>query len=202
VRILAIEMSTGEGSLALVSGGTVEVAERFEAVRGQGSRLFPALAEIARTNTRIDVLLVGLGPGSYAGLRAAIAAAMGFGRAGGIPLAGLPSVFGVRGDRFRYLGDARRGALHHAVLEAGRLVEGPGLLDPGAARARVDADPALPLFGPAALPGFPGLEVRIPDAVQLAEAALRIGPGGWVPPPLEPLYLREASVTPPRVLGS
>jgi len=205
VRLLAIEMSTGSGSLAVLGPGGVEFAERFEAVRGQGSRLFPALAEIAAGDARIEWLLVGLGPGSYAGLRVAIAASMGFGLARGIPIAGLPSALGVgvEGSGFRYVGDARRGMLHHARVDGGRLVEGPELLEPGALRARLDVESGAswPLFGPAALAGFSELEVRLPDAVALAGAALRLGPLGWVPAPLEPLYLREASVTPPRPRG-
>ena len=197
--LLAIEMSTGHGSIALLDrDGGIRCEERFEAVRGQGSRLFPVLESLARESAGIGRILVGLGPGSYAGLRVAIAAAAGFGRGLGLPLVGLPSVLGVEGEAFRYVGDARRGALHYARVDGGRIVEGPELVDPEALRARLAAEsPGVPIFGPAPIPGFPELEIRFPDAVTLARAALRLGEAAWTLAPLEPLYLREASVTRP-----
>src|SRR5439155_21842055 len=94
-----------------------------------------------------EKIIVGLGPGSYAGTRIAISAAIGLsavggtssvpsqtlGRHGGRPsieLIGYPSICAMECEEieFAVIGDARRQSFFFARVESRELVEGPTLL--------------------------------------------------------------------------
>ena len=104
---LALETSTSLGSVALLDDETC-VAEsrdcgigspRGASARGRRERhsadLIPAVQKIlAKAKVRaeqVDLWVVGLGPGSFMGIRVGIAAAKGFALATGNPLVGVPS---------------------------------------------------------------------------------------------------------------
>ena len=75
---LAIETSTHQGSLALLHRGEMIFSESCGAGRSHSSLLFAVLERALKAlpeGSRIDLIAVGLGPGSYAGVRIAIAAA-------------------------------------------------------------------------------------------------------------------------------
>jgi len=74
VRTLAIECSTGACSAALFEDGAL-VAGRFELLgRGHAERLVPMVAELPDKGCA-ERIAVGLGPGSFTGVRVALAAA-------------------------------------------------------------------------------------------------------------------------------
>src|SRR5437868_15498506 len=75
--ILAFDTSSAACTAALFDGSGACIARRHERIgRGHSERLVPMLAELldGRTATRI---LVGVGPGSFTGIRVGIAAAHG-----------------------------------------------------------------------------------------------------------------------------
>ena len=206
---LALECSTSRGSVALAETGegAGEVRflwqEEFPAGRGEGGKLFTALENTLRAARAaggpLAEIVVGLGPGSYSGVRQAIAAATGLALATGARLTGYPSTAALPGTPRRYLavGDARRGTLYHTAVEDGVCVAGPELLADLAAWERcVAARPDWPVVAvdsvPEGLP--PETPVGLPSAEALArsEAARR-----WLPP-LEPIYLRAVTVTLPK----
>lgn len=92
---LAIELSTRQGTVALVhAGNTVE-----EALDGGAAHASDALPAFERLRARLglgqalpDCIAVGLGPGSFTGLRVAASTALGLARASGAQLVALPSV--------------------------------------------------------------------------------------------------------------
>src|SRR4051812_34509211 len=92
MTILALETSTSRGSVALWRDGALVLEEVFTADRSHSSALFPILQRARALAPQIDVIAVGLGPGSYAGVRIAISAAMGLAMADGARLLGLASV--------------------------------------------------------------------------------------------------------------
>ena len=92
MTILAIDTTTNRGNIALVRDGSVLLDEFFTADRSQSSDLFPILERARALAGKIDLIAVGLGPGSYAGARIAIATALGLSCALGAELVGLPSV--------------------------------------------------------------------------------------------------------------
>ncbi|MEO7364847.1 MAG: tRNA (adenosine(37)-N6)-threonylcarbamoyltransferase complex dimerization subunit type 1 TsaB [Sphingomicrobium sp.] len=90
--ILAIDTSTAACSVALFDGGGACIAHRDEVIgRGHAERLVPLIDELlgGRAATHI---LVGVGPGSFTGLRVGIAAAQGMAIGWDAELAGLSSL--------------------------------------------------------------------------------------------------------------
>src|SRR5580704_7966632 len=96
MTILALEFSSPQRSVAVLRmGDTPVVAEAIEA-GGRNTTAFgmieKVLAEAKIEREEIDVIVVGLGPGSYTGIRAAISIAQGWRLARGIKLLGVNSV--------------------------------------------------------------------------------------------------------------
>ena len=90
--ILAIDSASAACTAALLTRDGDVIAERHEDIgRGHAERLMPMVAELLgeRTATRI---LVGVGPGSFTGLRVAIAAAHGMAIGWSVPLSGFDSL--------------------------------------------------------------------------------------------------------------
>ena len=90
--ILAFDTSSAACTAALFDGAGVCIARRDEQIgRGHSERLVPMIAELldGRTPNRI---LVGVGPGSFTGIRVAIAAAHGLAIGWGAELAGMSSL--------------------------------------------------------------------------------------------------------------
>ena len=214
MKILAIEFSSERRSVAVVADGFVRA--RAEETGGRNARAFSlierALAEASLPRESIDCLAVGLGHGSYAGIRAAIALAQGWQLARGVRLLGLSTVDclaaqahadGWRG-RVTILLDAQRNEFYLAAYdldsEGPRNVELLRLANLEQAR---DATRTGEVIGsPELLKLFPHGRVLHPDAAtlgRLAEGRTDFTAGER----LEPIYLREVNFVkapPPRVL--
>jgi tRNA threonylcarbamoyladenosine biosynthesis protein TsaB len=95
MTILALEFSSARRSAALAGGGTL-LAEAIEQSGGRGTNAFGLIEEVLAhgkiSREKIEVIAVGLGPGSYTGIRAAIAVAQGWQLARGIKLLGVSSM--------------------------------------------------------------------------------------------------------------
>ena len=95
MTVLALEFSSARRSVALARGGTF-LAEAVEQTGGRGTNAFglieKALADAKIAREEIELIAVGLGPGSYTGIRAAIAVAQGWQLARGTKLLGVSSV--------------------------------------------------------------------------------------------------------------
>lgn len=90
--ILAIDTSTAACTAALFDGDGVCIARRDELIgRGHAERLAPMLAELL-DGTAADTVLVGVGPGSFTGIRVGIAAAHGLAIGWGAALFGMSSL--------------------------------------------------------------------------------------------------------------
>jgi tRNA threonylcarbamoyl adenosine modification protein YeaZ len=90
--LLAFDTSSAACTAALFNGAGECVARADEVIgRGHAERLVPMIAELmdGRAATRI---LVGVGPGSFTGIRVAIAAAHGLAIGWGVELAGMSSL--------------------------------------------------------------------------------------------------------------
>ena len=91
LMLLAFDTSSAACTAALFDGGQC-IARKDERIgRGHSERLVPMIAELldGRAATRI---LVGVGPGSFTGIRVAIAAAHGLAIGWGAELAGMSSL--------------------------------------------------------------------------------------------------------------
>jgi tRNA threonylcarbamoyladenosine biosynthesis protein TsaB len=93
---LALDTSTEWASVALYDGRDVLAEETWHAQRRHGDELFPTIERIlVRTRltlASVDKVAVATGPGSFTGLRVAIAAAQGIARGAGAALIGVSTL--------------------------------------------------------------------------------------------------------------
>jgi tRNA threonylcarbamoyladenosine biosynthesis protein TsaB len=199
MKVLAIELSSTRGSLAW-SDEKGDVKREWPNDRKNSSAFFESLKEVTEECGLPDTIVVGLGPGSYAGTRIAISAAIGLQAAGQARLIGVPSICAIETESEEYgvIGDARRHSFFFARIRTNHLVEGPILFTEDELRkmlGQID----IPIFTAENLPQFAGAELRYPSAVVLARLAREEGGNVFVPP-LEPMYLREPHITVPKNL--
>ena len=198
MTILALEFSSEQRSVALARDGVV-LAEACE-LGGRDTKAFAliekvlAAAKIAREE--IEMIAVGLGPGSYTGIRAAIAVAQGWQLARGVKLLGISSaeclaaqaqaekIFG----RVNVVIDAQRGEFYLATWEisAAARAEIAPLKIVTAAEIAARKNAGEICAGPAAEP------VLFPSATMLVRLAT--GREDFLPgEQLVPIYLREVN---------
>ncbi len=196
---LAIDTSTPHGSVALLDGETLLMNEAFTADRRASSSLFVTLEKVRAGIEHLDQIAVGLGPGSYAGVRISIAAALGLRLAFGAKLVGLPSVAALETESSAYIaiGDARRESFYFSRVEDHVCVEGPLLATEAELAQHLERWAALPLLATAPVPQFPAAQIALPSAAILARLAAETR-GIVATENLEPIYLREPYITQPK----
>jgi len=161
-----------------------------------------ALAETKIEREQIDVLAVGLGPGSYTGIRAAISLAQGWQLARGVKLLGVSSADAIAAQamaekihgRVNVVIDAQQNEFYLATYEiaanGGREIAPLKILKKAEVQSRVDGGEIL--IGPEVTKWFPSGRTIFPRAAALAELAARRN--DFVPgEKLEPVYLRETN---------
>lgn len=136
VRTLAIDTSSDLGSVALTVDGELR-AESAARVRARhGETLLPLVAhvlEVGRVDkSELDLVVVGLGPGSFTGTRIGVAIAKGLAFALSRPLVGVDSLralaLAAPGPRVVAAIDAGKGEVFVALYErspAGPMERGP-----------------------------------------------------------------------------
>ena len=96
MTLLALDTSTAWASVAVFDGRAVLSEETWHAQRRHGDELFPAiervLASAHASLADVDRIAVATGPGSFTGLRVAIAAAQGLARGAGASLVGVSTL--------------------------------------------------------------------------------------------------------------
>ena len=199
MKILALELSSARGSLAW-RNEDVDLVREWRNDRKNSGEFFANLAEVKKQFGAAEKIVVGLGPGSYAGTRIALSAAIGMQLASGAELLGLGSICAIESDTAEYcvLGDARRQSFFFARIHENQIVEGPELLNETELRAKIDMlSPKMSIFANEALPQFQAVELRYPSARILARLAADAN-RRFVLPPLEPMYLRAPHITQPK----
>lgn len=196
--LLALELSTARGSVAVAApGGEVLFEAEFGAGRSHNALLFEPLREaLAAAGERLGGIVVGTGPGSYTGVRIAIAAAQGVALSRKVPVAGVPSLLGcVDAETYGVVGDARRGRCYVAVVREGELEDGIALVKPEALAETMAAAAVRRWVSCDEAPPAAGIELAQPSARRLALRALSAGLTWEAGKPLEPLYLEGAFIT-------
>jgi tRNA threonylcarbamoyladenosine biosynthesis protein TsaB len=223
---LAIELSTRSGSAALLNDQGVAASCAWEEDRRGGQPVFSVLSRLlgdAQVDaSRIDMFAVGLGPGSFSGLRISISAALGLALPGAKPVVGISSAEALAWDLLRELnvgavavvGDARRGRLWVGRYDADgdrpstavplHLAPAEELadhLDGADIVAGPDWDRIGPILAGAVPQGVRSIaERRVPRAASVGDLALRgarTRPPGRVPTP-SPIYLHPPVFIEPR----
>ena len=200
MKILALELSSARGSIALLNGGKLEFDREWPNDRKNSGASFEHLREVQKQFGKADTIVVGLGPGSYAGTRIAISAAIGLQVASRARLIGFPSICAIECDppEFAVVGDARRNSFFYARVYDRNLVEGPTLMSEAELREKLaKLDRNMSILTTEKLPQFDRAELRYPAARMLAQLATD-SKRKFAQPPLEPMYLREPNITIPR----
>src|SRR5688572_23559161 len=221
MNVLALDTSMGACSVALLrASSSVRVLfTRHQTMqRGHAETLLPMLAEVMEESRSkyadLDLIAATTGPGSFTGVRIAIAAARGLALVTKAKLFGVDSLT-VMAHAARGTGivtdaplavavDARRGMLYFGLYDAqGAKCEGPLLIAPEEAAATLPNDLRLAvgsgasLLAEAARRRGQAIAAALPDlqpsAAALAEIALE---SGETMPTLRPLYLRPPDAKP------
>ena len=196
MKILALELSTARGSLAWLDA-EVEFVREWPNDRRNSAAFFENLQVVRREFGAPETIIVGLGPGSYAGTRIAISAAIGMQLSTDARLIGWPSICAMESEAEEYcvVGDARRKSFFFARILKNELIEGPKLFSGADLKAKLESlEPAMPVFSSETLPQFDHLVIHFPSALVLARLANKPRHSFFLPP-LEPIYMREPHVT-------
>ena len=184
----------------MLGGNKAEYFREWPNDRKNSGPFFEYLAEVQKQFEKPETIIVGLGPGSYAGTRIAISAAIGLQTASRARLIGLPSICAIECDASEYcvIGDARRQTFFFARVRENELIEGPTLMAEAELREKLDKlDQKMSIFTTEKLSQFERAELRYPSAKMLG----RLGADSkrdFTQPPLEPMYLREPHITIPK----
>jgi tRNA threonylcarbamoyladenosine biosynthesis protein TsaB len=220
MNILALDTSMGACSAAVLrsDGGAPSLHARQEAMaRGHAEALMPMVAEVLAAACiaarDLDLIAATEGPGSFTGVRIAIAAARGLALATGAKLYGTDSLTVMARDAFAVgllpkgpfavAVDARRGMIYLGTYDAaGERRDGPVLVSPDNAANLVPRDLSLAIGSGATLLAECAeqgrrIETALPDlqpsAASLAKIALE---ARATVPVLRPLYLRPPDARP------
>ncbi|MEX0625137.1 MAG: tRNA (adenosine(37)-N6)-threonylcarbamoyltransferase complex dimerization subunit type 1 TsaB [Chloroflexota bacterium] len=197
--IIAIESASSDPSLALTAGDGVAFATDGWAGEGrQASELLPRLlvllARAGRDLREATAVAVGVGPGSFTGLRVSMSLAKGMALALRVPVVGIPSLEAWLEAEPRAAAAIVRAGAQDAYLLTRGTAE-PQIVAASDLRALVGGSP---LAAPSELALAFGLSGTLPPheaaaAVgRLAAARLSLVPGGDDLARLEPWYLRAA----------
>ncbi|MBM3846685.1 MAG: tRNA (adenosine(37)-N6)-threonylcarbamoyltransferase complex dimerization subunit type 1 TsaB [Verrucomicrobia bacterium] len=211
MKVLAIELSSSRRSACAWNSEAGSIPETIwdeDVSGGRNSRALAlvesALAAGGMERREVECLALGLGPGSYTGVRVAIAIAQGWAAGLGIRVAGVSSAEALARDSWRegvrgrtgIAFDAQRGELCVGWFEISET--GVGKASPLkliSAAAFVSAQPAdLVLRGPDLSKLLPPTlhHSSHPSARSIAELAVQ--KGIWTrPSELEPIYIRPDS---------
>jgi tRNA threonylcarbamoyladenosine biosynthesis protein TsaB len=212
MTILALEFSSGQRSVAVVrrrAGDASFVASEVVETGAGGTRALEmiegALREAGLEREQIEVLAIGLGPGSYTGIRVALSLAQGWqlaSRNGGMKLLGISSVECVAAQaqaekisgRVNVVIDAQRNEFYLAAYEisadGGREIEPLRILTRAEVESRAGAKEIL--IGPEVTRWFPNGRIVFPRAAVLGQLALSRSDFA-AGDKLEPIYLRETN---------
>ncbi len=192
---LAIDTSTSHGSVALGNGSVVVNRVQLNPGQKASQSLIRALTMLGIPRLRLKRIVVGLGPGSFSGIRVGIAAAYGIAQVQGCPVLGVSSTFsvGMQLHETGYFGlyaDARRKELFCTEFELGDLVKETYLI-PASDFEKHSAQ----FENVVSSEKLAGVSRVVPPRAE----DLLLFPDDfayWIKTdPLEPIYLREATFT-------
>ena len=204
MTILALEFSSSQRSVAIARDCRVlaeasEVGERSTNAFGLIENLL-AKAKIRREE--IECLAVGVGPGSYTGIRVALAIAQGWQLACGVKLLGIGGVECLSAQaqtekifgRVNVVIDAQRGEFYCAAYQVApegiEQIEPLKIVSAMEVKSRLDAGERL--VGPEVARWFPNGKTLFPQAAVLAKLAA-LGSDFKAGETLEPVYLRTTN---------
>ena len=211
--ILALDASGAACSVAVTRDGDLLAVRQQPMDRGHAEALMPlvmeAMAEAGIAFTDLATIAVGVGPGSFTGIRIALAAARGMGLAARCPVVGIDSFSAVAaqldpadlaGRSLLVVIESKRSELFGQYFDSELHTMGGPLVLPPVALLQQRPAGSLLIAGDGAVRLPPGPNIVSargtlrPDALAIAQLAQT----GKHVLPARPLYLRAADVTLPR----
>ena len=213
--ILAFDTSGPACTVALWRDGQVLAVGRELMERGQAEALMPMIAaimgEAGITYAALDKIAVTVGPGSFTGVRAGLAAARGLTLASKVPTVGIltstalaaavPPAERAGADRILVAIDTKRGDLYvQQFLPDGSVLEAPVAMEPSALPAWIGAQHVV-IVGDGARVAAEALAERgvASSAGALVDVALLATLGAAatpVPGGPAPVYVHPPAITP------
>lgn len=206
MRLLVLDAALARCFAALVVEGAVIREHAREGAHGQAAALPPLAEQMLAEAGELDAVAVGVGPGSFTGLRTALSLAAGIADARGLPLVGVST-----GEAMAALSphpvwactENRRGQLFLERFAPGPLAEGgpvtveEGALPRPATLTWIAGDGALRAAARLRARGAPVAlgEARRVEAAALAAVAARRLAGRIPPRAAQPLYVDAAATT-------
>ena len=202
MKILAVEFSSEQRSVAVLDGGRLLAEQTVSAGRNtEAIRLIDSALTQAQTGRRdIECIAVGVGPGSYTGIRTAIALTQGWQLAAEVKVQSIDSLealaFGQQaaGERgtITFAVDAARGEFYIAKFELGdegiKSLEHTHLVKRREFEQLLNSEPII--TGPSLKKNFSAANDRYPAAKYVGIiASLRAN--FTEASELEPVYLRQ-----------
>jgi tRNA threonylcarbamoyl adenosine modification protein YeaZ len=195
---LAIDTSASIGSIALGNEKVVVQSIELSGPQRHSATIFAALTRLGLPRLKLRRIIVGLGPGSFSGIRVALATAQGIALAQRVPVVGICSAWSVAAQRpevtrLGVFADAKRREAFCTTFRKGELEKSTYLLPMTDLEDHIDkftlAVSAEPL---------PGISTRVypraRDFLGFPETF-----SDWVESqPLEPIYLRDPVVALPK----
>lgn len=209
---LAIDTSSPLTSVAIEQAGSVYLRE--DASKGSHSKSLAQLVEDVRSDSglesisEIEQIVIGIGPGSFTGLRIGLAFAKGLSLMRDIPITTIPSFRAIAratnatGGVVGVISDARRGEyFFSSYAMADKTVQDEfsiGMYDVDHIRRYLDQVPAPLVVIDAGCETFPPLPVASSFVSRVAAGLLALEPVEFAHTIseislLEPLYVREVS---------
>ncbi len=212
MRRLAFDCSGNDRSVAIAHADALVATRTEHGGRAHAERLVPlieaVLADGGWTYGDLDELAVGVGPGSFTGIRVAVAAARALGMAVDRPVRTVNSLeglaLGAPASSRPNAGalDARRGAVYLGVVAGAAVTVHPHPIDPARAARLLPPAPFVVGSGAEAIVAAAGggrSEARTIGADAIARcaiAAARRGVPSCSAHEVRPLYLRAADAVP------
>jgi len=202
MKILAVEFSSEQRSVAVLDGGRLLAEQTVSAGRNtEAIRLIDSALTQAQTGRRdIECIAVGVGPGSYTGIRTAIALTQGWQLAAEVKVQSIDSLealaFGQQaaGERgtITFAVDAARGEFYIAKFELGdegiKSLEHTHLVKRREFEQLLNSEPMI--TGPSLKKNFSAANDRYPAAKYVGIIA-SLSANFTEASELEPVYLRQ-----------
>ena len=203
--LLALDLSTAHGSIAVVRGADVLFRSTFQSERSHNAQVFAPLREaLAAAGSELTGIIIGNGPGSYTGVRIAIAAAQGIALSRDVWCVGWSSLTApdvAAPASYPVIGDARRQSFYLARVEDGKLLPDLDIVSAEVARERIGDCEIVYTFDAKPPLGLTTLNAAKPDAAKLAQIVQSLPDdelAALIAQPLIPHYLAEAFITMPK----
>lgn len=203
--ILALDSSSSLVSVAMVDYSSASTRsdvlyhDHEVQSRTDSSSFFGGLEKAIIKIGKPKLIVVGIGPGSYNGLRVSLAAAQGMASALDVEIRGIPSVLAMDTDKPHYwaVGDARGGTYWVALVMNHQWMQEPVLLTPEHVSQLLLTQPDIPLMSSTPLQKLSKAQhvtITYPSAILLAQLSQE---ASYKNNSLTPLYLKPAHITLP-----